>query len=196
MMLRMLEMDLTPDSIAKTLEQVKTLQKRTEEMLDAMSDDLLTTGVSEAKKNMTTMGIPDGPLYQSVQRTDFNKESHSGFITAGEGLVDGHGEQSYAVHVEWGTGKVAAEAQKRLEKSTAVWSPTLKLPAKKKEEPEQTDSRYTSKDTWVYCIGEKDRWYTTSGYAPRPFMHNTYTRLRELAKANAIHYVMKYLMGK
>ena len=196
MMLRMLEMDLTPDSVAKVLEQVRTLQKNTERMLDDMSDELLTTGVSEAKKNMTTMKIPDGPLYQSVRRTDFDKDSHSGFITAGEGLTDGHGEQSYAVHVEWGTGKVAAEAQRKLAESTAVWQPKLKLPVKKKEEPDEIGSKYSSKDKWVYCIGEKDRWYTTSGYAPRPFMHNTFIRLRQMAKSNAMSYVMKYLMGK
>ena len=201
-----LEIDLTGENVADTLtkaiEKINKLQTNTEEMLDKMCSDLLDDGVKMAKEQLRSFGVKDGNLSNSIKHTEYSKETHSGVITAGEGLLAGvisggkegkvskYPLMSYATFVEWGTGSKGRKAQKEKEKKLAVYSPSQELKGiRKKEEP-------VDDEKWVYFDEQKNHFYTTSGQPPKPFMHNTKLYLVIRAKNRIPGYIETYLFRK
>lgn len=196
-----INMTLDPDSIQDAINTIKDIQLRVKLMLEALCKKLLEEGVNVAKVKLQDLGVSDGPLSNSI-RFVYNRQEHVGFITAGEGLLAGgisggaEGEHSkyplmsYAVFVEYGTGKYAEGKGGKKKQESKTWSPTLNLSGfEKKEEKTESD------DTWIYLNEKDNKFYTTSGQPPKPFMHNTYLDLRYKAKMEAPKLIAEFFPG-
>ena len=193
-----ISMTLDPDSIQQAISTIKDIQVRLRIVLDAFCQYLLKEGVEIARVQLHSYGVKDGPLSNSIKFV-YNRQEHVGFITAGEGLLAGgisggaeglHSKyplMSYAVFVEYGTGKYASgEGGKAKKQEPKTWKPTLNLQGTKKQEEAKPDK------TWVYLNEKDNKFYTTSGQPPKPFMHTTYTELYYKAKMEAPKLIAEY----
>ena len=173
--------------------EVNFIRVRLKKMMDALCEYLLEEGVTIAKAQLVAMqsgkggyNVEGGPLYNSIQRGVFDKQKRVGYITAGEGLTTKSG-LSYAVYVEYGTGdKVKpASSQTNTSPGTSLFKPKLNLPVK--TAPAKSEQR------WVYFNERDNKFYTTSGQAPKPFMRTTLNILTGNVFRESSRFIAEYL---
>ena len=172
--LKDIEITLDPKSIDRALKEVKTLDRNTKEMTNAMCNYLLDEGVKIAQNELKSYKMAGGPLYNSVRRMRFVKTKGEGYIRAGEGLKSGAPGTSYAMFVEYGFPKSGGENKGA---PALVYRPKLNLPGGAK----QPEPVAPTKKKWRYKH-KNGHFYTSYGQPPKPFMRNTMNRLWQLAE--------------
>ena len=110
--LKHIDISLNETSINNAIREVNLFRERLEPAMQCLIDYLGNKGVEVAKATLMFIGgNEDGsgedPAYMSGDLQDsiyYRNEKGVGIVSAGEGLLDGDGKQSYAVYVEYGTG--------------------------------------------------------------------------------------------
>ena len=103
--LKSINLTLDERSIQEAIEEVDRFKNKLQPAMQCLIDYLGNRGVEVAKA--TLMLIGDEPAYMTGALQDsiaYRNEKGEGIVSAGEGLVDGKGNQSYAIYVEYGTG--------------------------------------------------------------------------------------------
>lgn len=174
--LKSIRMTLDPESIENAISEVNRFRDRLQPAMVHLIDRLAEKGVEIAKAELIFF---DDPAYRTGALSESVKFEHvdgAAVITAGEGLMDGYGQGSYAIYVEYGTGIYGADLN---EHGLAGWW----YPA-----PWGWWTPTTGKHA-----GETMAW--TQGMPPRPFMANTLLDLKEEARVNGGRIVAEYLRG-
>ena len=110
--LKSISTTLDPGSIEQAIKEVDMFQSRLKPAMQCLIDYLGEKGVEVAKATLMFIGgnedgSSENPGYMTGALQDsisYRNEEGVGIVSAGEGLLDGDGKQSYAVYVEYGTG--------------------------------------------------------------------------------------------
>lgn len=103
--LKQIDITLDADSIDRAIKEINEFQSRLKPAMQSLIDYLGNRGVEVAKAALMFVG--ESPAYMTgdlQESITFRSEEGSGVLSAGEGLTDGNGNQSYALYVEYGTG--------------------------------------------------------------------------------------------
>lgn len=182
-----------PNSIDAAIMKITMIKRGLTKAMNALHDYLLDQGVEIAKANlvrMTAHDSLDGPLYQSIKPIAFmydEKEGKGvGYISAGVGMQPDKYGYTYAVYVEGGTGAKRAEAEKKA--SASPFAIPLKLPAKQNKEASKANEK-----TWVYYDEKLERFVTTRGQPPKPFMRDAMYELWSRAQRKSAQLIKENL---
>lgn len=153
--LKSIEMDLNPSSIARAIKEIELFQKQLSESLLELTERLTEEGINVAKMQIAALEAVDtGELEGSIQGY-FSPNLHAGFV---------YTNTFHALFVEYGTGVVG---QGTYPTTTAGgW---------------QYDIHDHGEKGWVYHNDNDGKFHWTKGYVARPFMLNTFEWLKEAA---------------
>ena len=183
--LKTIRMTLDVASINQALKEIKLFEESLKPAMQCLIDYLCEKGVDVAKASLMFIGgNEDGsyedPAYQTgdLQESITCRNEHGiGYVTAGEGLMDGEGNGSYAIYVEYGTGIYGADINGHglagwwYPAPWGTWTPEEGIHA-----------------------GEKMAW--TNGMPPRPFMQSTFDDLCEEAEMHGARVIAEYIRGE
>ena len=103
--LKSIDLTLDERSLEQAIKEVDRFRDKLQPAMQCLIDYLGNRGVEVAKA--TLMLIGDEPAYMTGDLQDsiaYRNEKGEGIVSAGEGLLDGEGNKSYAIYVEYGTG--------------------------------------------------------------------------------------------
>ena len=170
--LKTIQMTLDEKSIDNAVREVKRFDETLKPAMQSLIDYLREKGVEIARAELIFFDDPaymTGALSESITSRN---ENGTGIVTAGEGLVDGEGNGSYAIYVEYGTGIFGADINGH--GFDGWWYPA----------PWGTWSKNGKRYAW------------TMGMPPRPFMQNTLNDLIEEAEASGGRVIAEYIRGE
>ena len=159
--IRDININLSTQDLNRAIREIEQIRTRILPAADQLVRNLATLGEAIAQAELLIAHPPAyyfGDLYNSIHADV--KRTHAD-ITAGEGLVDGYGN-SYAVHVEFGTGV-------------------------------HTSGGGGRQDGWVYYNNRDNKFHWTDGMEPRPFMQNTFRKLKDEAETSGWRVIAEYL---
>lgn len=171
--LKNIEMTLDPDSIQRAIDEINLFESQLKPAMQCLIDYLCSKGVEIARAELIFFDDPayrTGALSESVT---CHTEEGTGTVTAGEGLKDGNGDQSYAIYVEYGTGIYGADLNNHGLKG---WWYPAPWGTRKAED------------------GTMLAW--TNGMPPRPFMANTLMSLEDEASVMGGRVIAEYIRGE
>jgi len=170
--LKKIQMTLDPGSIEQAIKIVRDFENKLKPAMQCLIDYLGEKGVEIARAELIFFDNPayrTGDLSESVK---YEPGEGKGTLSAGEGLVDGYGDGSYAVYVEYGTGIYGADLNNH--GFDGWWYPA-------------------PWGTWEKN-GKKYAW--TNGMPPRPFMQNTMNDLVAEAEVAGGRVIAEYIRGE
>ena len=170
--LKNIEMTLDESSIARAIREVEAFEQTLKPAMQCLIDYLGEKGVEIARAELIFFDDPaymTGDLSESVK---YEPGEGEGILTAGEGLMDGEGNGSYAIYVEYGTGIYGADINGH--GFAGWWYPA-------------------PWGTWQKN-GQKYAW--TNGMPPRPFMQNTLNDSVDEAEVSGGRIIAEYIRGE
>lgn len=178
--MKTISMTLDSASVSKAVKELELFESALKPAMQCLIDYLCEKGVEVAKAALLFVGgAEDGsyedPAYMTGALQDsikWRNENGTGVVTAGEGLMDGEGNGSYAIYVEYGTGIYGADVNGH--GFAGWWYPA----------PWGTWNR----DGVLYA------W--TNGMPPRPFMQSTYNDICEEADMHGMRVIAEYVRGE
>lgn len=179
-LLKTIRMTLDPSSISNAIREVRLFEEKLKPAMQCLIDYLCEKGVEVARAALLYIGgnvdgSGEDPAYMTGDLQDsitWRNENGTGIVTAGEGLVDGEGNGSYAIYVEYGTGIYGADVNGH--GIGGWWYPA----------PWGTWERDGTLYAW------------TNGMPPRPFMQSTFIDLCEEAEMNGGRVIAEYIRGE
>lgn len=171
-LLKHIDMTLDVKSIDKAIQEINRFEEKLKPAMQCLIDYLCEKGVEIARAELIFF---DNPAYRTGDLSNSitsRNENGVGKVIAGEGLVDGEGNGSYAIYVEYGTGIYGADVNGHGFSGwwyEAPWG------------------------TWE-SMGKKYAW--TNGMPPRPFMGNTLNDLEEEAAVMGGQVIAEYFRGE
>lgn len=164
--LKNIDIELTPSSIAKARQAIEDLQGDLGRAMFALINDLTEKGVEFARMELLMFDRP------AVFTGELSNSIAPAMTTDKDGVVVANA--TYAVYVEYGTGIVG------------------KLGPKHPDQKYQLDVNGHGWEGWVYK-GDDGKFHHTYGMEARPFMYNTMRDLELFAEQNGGRIIAEYI---